>query len=112
MKRDVKKVKIVVRALSENIQDLRDAICEEGAGVIGKYSYCTTLVKTLGTFKPSKDANPYIGEREKVEFMEEEKLEVVCDITIAKRVLNKIREVHLYEEPEIDIIPLIDEDSL
>ena len=109
---DVKKVKIVVRALSENIQDLRDAICEEGAGVIGKYSYCTTLVKTLGTFKPSKDANPYIGEREKVEFMEEEKLEVVCDITIAKRVLNKIREVHLYEEPEIDIIPLIDEDSL
>ena len=112
MEIDVKKVKIVIRALSENIQDLRAAICEEGAGIIGKYSYCTTLIKTIGTFKPSKDANPYIGEREKIKFVEEEMLEVVCDITIAKKVLNKIREVHLYEEPEIDIIPLIDEESL
>ena len=41
--------------------------------------------------------------------MEEEKLEVVCDVDNVKRVISKLREVHPYEEPAIDIIPLIDE---
>ena len=109
---DVKKVKIIVMVPSENTQELRDAICTEGAGIIGNYSYCTTTTKSVGTFKPSKNANPYIGEKEKIEFVDEEKLEVVCDINIAKIVLNKIREVHPYEEPGIDIIPLIDEEDL
>ena len=109
---DVKKVKIIVTVPIANIEDVRNAICSEGAGIIGNYSYCTTSTKSVGTFKPSKNANPYIGEREKLEFVDEEKLEVVCDINIAKRVLNKIREVHPYEEPGIDIIPLIDEEDL
>ena len=112
MKVDVKKVKIIVMVPGENTQEIREAVCLEGAGIIGNYSYCTTSTKSVGTFRPSKNANPYIGEKEKIEFVDEEKLEVVCDINIAKRVLNKIREVHPYEEPGIDIIPLIDEKDL
>jgi len=41
----------------------------------------------------------------------EEKLEVVCDVNNVKNVISKLREVHPYEEPAIDIIPLIDENS-
>ena len=51
---DVKKVKIIVMVPSENTQELREAICTEGAGVIGNYYYCTTSTKAVGTFKPSK----------------------------------------------------------
>ena len=109
---EVKKVKIVVTTPVENTQELRDVICSEGAGIIGNYSYCTSSTKTLGTFKPSLKANPYIGQKDKIEFVEEEKLEVICDIDIAKKVINKIREVHPYEEPAIDIIPLINEENL
>ena len=61
---------------------------------------------------PSENAKPYIGEQNKLEFVEEEKLEVICSIDIVKKVLKKLREVHPYEEPAIDIIPLIDEESL
>lgn len=43
--------------------------------------------------------------------MEEEKLEVVCDVDNVKKVISKLREVHPYEEPAIDIIPLLDEDN-
>lgn len=46
-----------------------------------------------------------------MEFVEEEKLEVVCDIDSVKNVILKLREVHPYEEPAIDIIPLIDESN-
>lgn len=109
---DIKKVKIIVTIPVENLEEVRNAICNEGAGSIGKYTYCTVSTKCVGTFKPSKDANPYIGEKNKLEFVEEEKLEAICDINIAKNVLKKLREVHPYEEPAIDIVPLINEENL
>lgn len=109
---DIKKVKIIVTVPVENVAEIRNAICNEGAGVIGNYTYCTISIKCIGTFIPSDSANPYIGEKNKLEFVEEEKLEVICDIDIAKKVLKKLREVHPYEEPAIDIIPLISEEDL
>ena len=108
---DVKRVKISVTVPAENLEILRDAVCSLGAGIIGNYTYCTMSTKCIGTFKPSENANPYIGEKEKLEFVAEEKFEFVCDISIVKDVLNKLREVHPYEEPAIDIIPLIDEND-
>ena len=80
---DVNKVKIIVTIPVENLDDVRNAICE--------------------------GANPYIGEKNKLEFVQEEKLEVRCSIDKVKEVISKLREVHPYEEPAIDIIPLIDE---
>jgi len=109
---DVKKVKIIVTIPIANVNQVRDAICSAGAGIIGNYTYCTMTTKCTGTFKPSEKANPYIGEKNKIEFVEEEKLEAVCDMENVKNVLKKLREVHPYEEPGIDIIPLIDENDL
>ena len=77
MKIDVKKVKIIVTVPVENSEEVRNAICDEGAGIIGNYTYCTISTKCIGTFKPSDNANPYIGENNKLEFVEEEKLEFV-----------------------------------
>lgn len=103
---------MIVTIPAENTEEVRNAICNEGAGIIGNYTYCTMTTKCTGTFKPSDKANPYIGEKNKIEFVEEDKLEVICDINIVKRVIKTIREVHPYEEPAIDIIPLIDEEDL
>ena len=107
---DVKRVKIIVTIPVENLAEVRNSICDAGAGVIGNYTHCSMSTKCIGTFKPTDEANPYIGESNKLEFVEEEKLEVVCDVDIVKKVITKLREVHPYEEPAIDIIPLIDED--
>lgn len=109
---DIKKVKISVTVPKEKVKEVRDAICSEGAGVIENYTHCSIFTKCVGTFKPTDEANPYIGEKNKLEFVEEEKIEVVCDINLVKKVLKKLREVHPYEEPGIDIIPLISEEDL
>lgn len=106
---NINKVKIFVTLPKENLEDIRKAMCDAGAGIIGNYTYCTTSTKTVGTFKPSENANPYIGEQNKLEYVEEEKLEVICDIKNVKNVINELRKVHPYEEPAIDIVPLIDE---
>ena len=109
---DIKKVKLVVTVPTENTEEVRDAICNEGAGIIGNYTHCSMITKCTGTFKPNDEANPYIGEKNKLEFVEEDKLEVICDINIAKKVFKRLREVHPYEEPAIDIIPLLNEEDL
>ena len=108
---NVNRVKIFVTIPLENVEEVRNAVCESGAGVIGDYSFCISSTKSIGTFMPSDNANPYIGENNKLEFVEEEKLEFVCDIDKVKTVISKLREVHPYEEPAIDIVPLINENN-
>lgn len=106
---NVKKVKIFVTVPEENLEEVRTAMCNSGAGVIGNYTFCSTSIKSLGTFIPNDYANPYIGEQNKLEFVEEEKLEVICDVDKVKNVISELRRAHPYEEPAIDIVPLLDE---
>ena len=107
---NINKVKISVTVPRENVDEVRKEICISGAGVIGNYTHCSVSTNCIGTFKPNSEADPYIGEANKMEFVEETKLEVICSVDKVKEVLKKLREVHPYEEPGIDIIPLIDED--
>lgn len=108
---NVKYVKIVVFIPEEKVSELRDAVCNAGAGVLGKYSYCTSSAKVSGTYIPNEKAEPYIGTQNTLEFVEEIRLEFLCDVKKVKQVVKIIREIHPYEEPEIDIIPLLDEKS-
>jgi len=112
MQLDVNKVKIVVAVPAESLEYVRMAMCNAGAGIIGNYTFCSMTTKCVGTFKPNDKANPYVWEKNKLEYVNEEKLEVLCDIADVKNILKELRKVHPYEEPAIDIIPLIDEENL
>ena len=109
MNLNINRVKIFVTIPIGSVEKVRNAVCNAGAGIIGEYTYCTSSTKTLGTFIPNENASPYIGERNKLEIVEEEKLEFICDIEKVKNVIQELRKVHPYEEPAIDIVPLIDE---
>ena len=109
---DIKRVKISVTVPPENVAEVRNAMCEAGAGIIGNYDHCSNSCKVVGTFRSNENANPYIGSKGELEFVDEEKLEVICDIEKAKTVIMALRKAHPYEEPGIDIIPLLDEKSL
>ena len=106
---DIERVKIFATVPINDVENVRNAVCDAGAGIIGNYSYCTSSTKSLGTFIANDNASPYIGEKNKMEFVEEEKLEFICDVDKVKRVLMELRKAHPYEEPAIDIYPLIDE---
>ena len=63
---NINKVKIIVTVPPENVDDVREAMCSAGAGIIGNYTNCSMSTKCQGTFKPNDEANPYIGEINKV----------------------------------------------
>ena len=105
---EVKKVKIVVMVPANYLEKVRMAVLNAGAGVIGDYTHCSTSFSGIGTFKPNVNANPFIGDANHFETVWEERLEVMVYVSDVKKILRVIREVHPYEEPGIDIIPLLD----
>ena len=110
MKIDVNRVKIIVSVPIDSIDEVRNVLYDSGAGNIGNYTCCSMTSKCVGSFKRLNNSNPYIGEKGKVNFVEEERIEIVCDVDKVKNVIKRLRQIHPYEEPEIDIIPLIDEE--
>lgn len=89
-----------------NAEELRNAIGDAGAGIIGNYSHCTFSIKGIGRFKPTEGANPTIGEIGKLEEVEEIRIETVCEGSKLKDILQTIKRVHPYEEPATDVYPI------
>jgi hypothetical protein len=109
---DFKRVQITTTVPLENTDSIRDVLGKAGAGTLGDYSFCSFSISGKGRFKPSENADPHIGEANKLEVVEEEQISVNCNLKEAKQVVAALRAAHPYEEPLIDIVPLIDEEDL
>ncbi len=99
----MKKFKIVVYVPVESADALREAMGGAGAGQVGNYTHCTFSVRGIGRFIPTEGARPAIGEVDKPEVVEEERIEAVCSEEKLESVLKAIRDIHPYEEPATDV---------
>ena len=102
--------KIVVTVSEKDADKLREAIGNANCGKIGNYTHCSFSIKGIGRFKPESGANPAIGEVGKLEEVLEERIEVTCEKDNLSNVITAIRSVHPYDEPAIDIYPMLLED--
>ena len=102
-------VKIVVTVPEADADKLRQAIGSAQGGRIGNYTYCSFSSKGIGRFKPEAGAHPAIGEVGKLEEVIEERIEITCEQGKLQHVVRAIREAHPYEEPVIDIYPLLED---
>jgi len=105
-------IKLAVFVPKTHADIVRLAMGDAGAGRIGNYSHCSYSVSGIGRYKPLEGANPAIGEVDKFEEVEEERVECVCDKDQAKVVMAAVRKVHPYEEIVFDIYPLLAEKDL
>lgn len=106
MERNTDKVKIVVFVPQTHADIVRESMANAGAGKIGNYSFCTFSSIGVGRFKPEGGANPYVGEIGKIELVNEERIETICDRENLQKVVEAIKKVHPYEEVALDIYPL------
>jgi len=109
---DFTRVKITTTAPRASADKVRAALGAAGAGIIGNYSFCSFSMIGQGRFVPNSIASPHIGKANKLEVVEEERIEVVCDRGVAKEVIAALKQAHPYEEVIIDITPLIAENQL
>jgi dinuclear metal center YbgI/SA1388 family protein len=98
--------KIVVFVPESHSEIVRNAMFEAGAGHIGNYDNCSFNLSGTGSFKANENANPYVGERGKTHFENEQRIEMIYPAYIEKKLISKILESHPYEEVAYDIYKL------
>ncbi len=91
----------------ENLEEVKNALFEVGAGKIGNYEKCCWQVKGIGQFLPMKNSHPAIGQIGNIEKVVEYKVEMVCHDKIIIQVINKLLEIHPYEEPAYDLVKIM-----
>jgi len=81
----------------------KQAVFAAGAGRQGNYSHCCFQTKGMGQFKPLAGSQPFIGQQDQVEPVEEWRVEMLCTDDLLPQVLAALRQAHPYEEPAIDV---------
>jgi dinuclear metal center YbgI/SA1388 family protein len=78
-----------------------------GAGQIGAYRECSFTTTGEGTFWGTESANPTIGQIGRRESVCEGRVELVAPVAALTEILRAIRRAHSYEEPAIDVYPML-----
>jgi len=98
--------KVVVFVPEGDLEAVRAAAFEAGAGRIDRYTECSFSVAGDGTFRPGAGSRPAIGARGRPSTVRERRLEVRADEARLGRVLKAVARAHSYEAPAIDVYPL------
>ncbi len=87
-----------------HIEQVKTAIFRAGGGAIGNYTSCSWQVKGQGQFEPGAGSEPYLGKVDRLEKVDEYRLELVCSDEKAAAVAEALRNSHPYEEPAYHFI--------
>jgi dinuclear metal center YbgI/SA1388 family protein len=91
-------MKLVTFIPKKDSSEVLAALHLAGAGQIGDYKNCSFRVEGTGTFMPTGDASPAIGEVNSQESVAEDRVEVIFPAHLQSRVLSALKRVHPYEE--------------
>jgi len=98
--------KLVVFVPEENVDAMAKSLTEAGAGVIGDYTECTFRTQGTGTFRGGDEAIPYLGEKGRLEKVEEIRIETVVAAHAVSRAAEAATAAHPYEEAALDVYPV------
>ena len=95
--------KVVVFVPKDHAEKVRNALTQAGAGHIGEYAHCTFTSDGVGRFMPTQEASPYIGSSNKLEEVEEVRIETIVKESLLKKVITAMIKAHPYEETAYDV---------
>lgn len=99
-------LKLVTFVPPEATVKVIDAVANSGGGVIGEYHHCSFRVRGTGTFFPSERAHPAVGERGRLNEVDEDRVEMIVPRQYLEPVIEALLNAHPYEEPAYDVYPL------
>jgi len=98
--------KLVTYTILENVEKLRNALFDAGAGNIGNYENCSFNSKGIGTFMGNEHSNPEFGERFEFVESDEIKIEMIFEKHLENKILKALFKNHVYEEVSYEIYDL------
>lgn len=103
--------KLIVFVPANDVNEVAEALFSAGAGQIGNYSHCGFQTEGMGTFLPLEGAKPAIGQKGRLEKVDEIKLEAVVPADKVAAVVSAMRRAHPYETPAFDVFRHYDVES-
>jgi len=100
-------VKLEIFILLSSLEQLRTTLRSVGAGAFGNYDSVLSYSRVKSSWRALEGANPHIGEIGVTCVEDEYKIEVCCSTKNLEQTILAIKKIHPYEEPVINIIPLI-----
>ena len=98
--------KLVTYIPIAQVEQVRTALFEAGAGHVGNYSECSFQSAGEGTFKGNDSTQPFVGRPGQRHLEPEQRLEVILTSWQESRVLRALFSAHPYEEVAYDLIGL------
>jgi dinuclear metal center YbgI/SA1388 family protein len=98
--------KLVTFVPTLNLENVRTALFNAGAGNIGNYANCSYVLEGIGSFKANEDSIPFVGEKGKLHFEKESRLEVIFESYKEQKIIAALKENHPYEEVAYDLYNL------
>lgn len=86
-----------------HVEEVKNAMFAKGAGKIGNYGACAWQVLGEGQFMPLEGSDAFIGDINKLERLQEYKVEMVCEQAYLNDVIDALRQAHPYEEPAYQV---------
>ena len=80
-------------------EKVKQALSNSGAGKLGNYDSCIWMTKGIGQFRPLKGSSPFIGQENKIETVEEYKIETFVEKKNISKVIEAMKKSHPYEVP-------------
>ena len=90
--------KLVTFVPIEHKSKIQTALHEAGAGRLGNYKECSFNVTGEGSFKPTEGSNPTLGSLNRLESVEESRVEVILPSHKKDAILSALKSAHPYEE--------------
>jgi hypothetical protein len=91
-----------------HLEIVKTAVFEAGGGRVGDYEACCWQVLGQGQFRPLDNAQPFIGEYNKVTVLPEYRVELVCEDEVVRQAVAAMKSTHPYEQPAYDVWQLAD----
>ncbi len=98
--------KLVTYVPTADADRVRQALFEAGAGGIGAYDCCSYNSDGFGTFRAGEGCHPHCGQIGELHREAETRIEMIYEKRLERKLIRALVEVHPYEEPAYDCIPL------
>lgn len=98
--------KLAVFVPNAQVEAVRQALFNAGAGRIGLYDECSFNLEGQGTFRAGEGTNAFVGEKGKRHTEPETRIETMYHATQERALIAALIKAHPYEVPAYDLIPL------
>lgn len=87
---------------------VKSAMFNMGAGKVGNYDQCCFEMIGVGQFRPLKGSQPFLGETDTLQKVEEARVEMIVENSIIRDVVAAMKAAHPYETVAYDIVKMED----